>query len=228
MNANDNSPADLAMQPPWYRQVARRIAYLWPLKAVGTMAFMAVFFWAYFAILREPLATPLLMPRLVLDEWIPFSAAAFPVYAGLWVYVSLPPALLGRFRPLLRFTGGIALLCLVCLGIFWAFPTAVPPADIDWRAYPELAFLKSMDAAGNACPSLHVASAVFAALWLAAILRSVGAPRLLRWGNGLFCLAILWSTVATRQHVVLDVVAGTVAGLFFGLLSLRRVDPAPV
>ena len=43
-----------------------------------------------------------------------------------------------------------------------------------------------------------------------------------RWLSWLHCLAILWSTIATRQHVVLDVAAGAVVGLIFGLLSLRH------
>ena len=63
---------------------------------------------------------------------------------------------------------------------------------------------------------------MFAAIWLQWILQGVGAPRLIGWLNGLHCLAILWSTVATRQHVVLDVAAGAVVGLLFGLYSLRH------
>src|SRR5206468_1754507 len=43
--------------------------------------------------------------------------------------------------------------------IFYFWPTVVPAANIDWAAYPEVDFLKSMDASGNACLSLHVATA---------------------------------------------------------------------
>ena len=216
-------PLDATPRSAWFRQLAARFVVLWPLKAVGTMAFMALFFWAYFAILRDPQLTPTTMPRLAVDDWIPFSTAAFPVYASLWVYVSLPPAFIGSLRPLLWFGVWISALCLFCLGIFWVFPTAVPPADIDWTAYPELAFMKSVDAAGNACPSLHVATSVFAALWLERIARLVSAPTTLRWSNALLCVAIIWSTIATRQHVALDVLAGIVVGLAFALPSLRHV-----
>lgn len=216
-------PPDAPPRPAWFRQLAARFVVLWPLKALGTMSFMVLFFSAYFAILRNPLLPPLTMPRLGLDDWIAFTPAAFPVYAALWVYVSLPPALIGGLRALLWFGVWIAGLCLFCLGIFWLLPTVVPPAAIDWAQYPELALIKSVDAAGNACPSLHVASAVFAALWLERIARLVAAPAALRWGNAMLCLAILWSTVATRQHVVLDVLAGGVVGLAFALPSLRHV-----
>ena len=207
----------------WFRQLAARFAILWPLKAAGTMIFMVLFFWGYFTVLRHPLTAPTMMPRLVVDEWIPFTAAAFPVYASLWVYVSLPPAFIGSLRPLLWFGAWISAMCLFCLSIYWLFPTAVPAAGIDWSAYPQLAAIKNVDAAGNACPSLHVASSVFTALWLERIARAVGAPAALRWGNALLCAAIVWSTMATRQHVVLDVIAGIVVGLVFALPSLRHV-----
>ncbi|MBD5803839.1 PAP2 superfamily protein [Azoarcus sp. Aa7] len=216
-------PLVAAPRLAWFRLLAARFAILWPLKAAGTMIFMVLFFWGYFTVLRQPLTVPTMMPRIVVDEWIPFSAAAFPVYASLWVYVSLPPAFIGSLRPLLWFGAWISALCVFCLGIYWLFPTAVPSAGIDWSAYPQLAAIKNVDAAGNACPSLHVASSVFTALWLERIARSVEAPAALRWGNALLCAAILWSTIATRQHVVLDVVAGVVVGLAFALPSLRHV-----
>jgi len=207
---------------PWYRQLAGRFVLLWPLKAVGTMAFMALFFWGYFAVLQYPLRPALTMPEVFVDRWIPFTPLAYPFYVSLWVYVSLPPALLGSLRSLLGFGAWIAALCLFCLALFWFWPTAVPLADIDWRQYPQMAVIKGIDAGGNACPSLHVGSAVFAACWLARVLRNVGAPALLGWINWVCCTLIIWSTVATRQHVVLDVLAGILVGLLFALPSLRH------
>lgn len=209
--------------PSWGRQLAARVVDLWWLKASGTMVFMALFFWGYFAVLRQPSAAPTLMPVTALDAAIPFAPAAFPVYASLWAYVSLPPALMRGFRALALFGAWIAALCLFCLALFWLWPTAIPPADIDWALHPEMAFLKGLDASGNACPSLHVASAVFSAVWLARVFRNLGAPFWLPAWSTLHCLAILWSTVAVRQHVVFDVVAGLVVGFFFAVLSIRHV-----
>lgn len=211
---------------PWYRQIAARVVSLWPLKACGTMIFMLLFFWAYFAVLRQPLFPASLMPLTALDTLIPFSPVAFPVYVSLWIYVSLPPALIASLRSLLWFGVWITALCLFCLGIFWLFPTSVPPVAVDWALHPEMAFIKSLDASGNACPSLHVASAVFSAGWLARIQGIIAAPQWLRWASALHCLLILWSTIATRQHVVLDVIAGALVGACFAWLSLRHVERA--
>lgn len=208
---------------PWLRQLARRVATLWWLKAVGTSAFMTLFFWGYFSILESPSGPPTVMPLTLIDAWVPFTPLAFPVYVSLWVYVSLPPALLGNLRDLLWFGVWIASLCLLCLGLFWLLPTAVPVADIDWALYPEMSVIKGIDAAGNACPSLHVASAVFAAFWLARVLRNVGAPGWLRVANWGHCLLILWSTLATRQHVALDVLAGAALGSLLALAALHHI-----
>lgn len=208
---------------PWYRQIFRRLTTLPWLKAFGTMTFIGLFFSAYFAVLHHPLFPTTRMPLTLVDAWVPVSAQAFPVYASLWVYVSLPPALFLNFRSLALFGLWIAALCLFCLGIFWLLPTTVPPASIDWSLHPEMLMIKDLDAAGNACPSLHVASAVFSACWLARLFRAVRVPVGLSLLNGLYCLAILWSTVATRQHVVLDVLAGIAVGGVFALLSLRHI-----
>lgn len=212
----------LFRESPWYRQIAARMVALWPLKALGTAAFMMAFFWAYFAILRNPLNQVTVMPLTWLDTAIPVTSLAFPFYASLWVYASLPVAFMKDIRAMLVFGWWMAAMCLLCLGIFWLWPSGVPAAGIDWALYPEMAMIKDVDTGGNACPSLHVASAVFAALWLNRLFGFVGAPSVVRWLSWLHCLAILWSTIATRQHVVLDVLAGVAVGVAFGAWGLRH------
>ena len=93
--------------------------------------------------------------------------------------------------------------------------------DADWSQYPAFAFLRSVDASGNVCPSLHVAFAVFTAIWLDRLLRQMGAGCGVRAFNWLWCLGILYSTIAIRQHVVLDVLAGTVFGMAADVVHRR-------
>jgi len=204
-------------------RLRQRLLSYWLLKGLGTSVFMTGFFWAYFSILNQPHSTPIVMPLIWLDRWIVLTPFAFPIYASLWVYVSLPPALMGNLKALIHFGLWISALCLTCLALFWFFPTQTPAVDMDWSQYPGLAMIKGVDAAGNACPSLHVASAVFSACWLARILRQLPAPTLWRWLSAAHCLAIVWSTMATLQHVALDVLCGTVVGLVFATASLAHV-----
>lgn len=208
----------------WVRQLGQRIAYLWWLKASGTMLFMVIFFWGYFAVLRHPLGEPTQMPLTALDRAIPFTVSAYPAYVWLWVYASLAPAFLREFRFLWRYGVWVAAMCLICLVIFWIFPTVVPPSGIDWSQYPQMSLIKRVDQSGNACPSLHVAAAIFSALWMHRVYRNIAAPGWLRLLNGLQCAAIVWSTVAIRQHVALDVLAGIAVGAGFGLIAIRQVS----
>jgi membrane-associated phospholipid phosphatase len=135
--------------------------------------------------------------------------------------VSLAPALLIDRRELVSYGLAWVGLSVIGLGLFLVWPTVVPLAAEDWARHPAFAFLKAADAAGNACPSLHVAFAVFSALWFVRLLRQMGAGRGLRALNWLWCAGILYSTVATRQHVALDVLAGAALGAAVAVVHLR-------
>lgn len=216
----------MTRQPtPWYRQAAAVMARHVLLKSIGTTLFISLFFGAYFYLLKTPAYPTTVMPLIGLDRLIGFQPLALPLYLSLWVYVSLPPALLATRRELYGYSLAMALTCLVALLVFYFWPTAIPPAGIDWAQYPDVAFLKSMDAAGNACPSLHVATAIFSGIWLHHLLRRFCAPLWLFSFNGAWCAGIIYSALATRQHVAVDVLAGLALGLLTAGLSLRnRVD----
>lgn len=183
------------------------------------MGFTLVFFAAYIYLLKNPASQVLVMPLTVFDHWVGFEPWALPVYLSLWVYVSLPPMFMRTRREILRYGVWIGSLCLVALGIFYLWPNAVPPANIDWARYPGVAFLKGVDAAGNACPSLHVATAVFSGFWLHWLLPTVGLGGRTRLTSAVWCAAIAYSTMATKQHVALDVVAGAALGFTLAWLS---------
>lgn len=163
------------------------------------------------------------MPEIWLDQWVGFVPSAFPIYVSLWFYVFLAPATMGNLRALVWFGVWVGTMCGFCLSIFWWFPTQTPTVEMDWSLYPGLAFIKGVDAAGNAFPSLHVASAVFSMCWLHRIVKQLKAPRALLYLSVLQCVAIVWSTMATLQHVALDVFAGIAVGLVFAAASLAHV-----
>ncbi len=212
---NENS-----QQTPWYRQAAAVISRHVVLKSIGTTLFISLFFGAYFYLLKDPTYPTTVMPITLLDRLIGFQPLALPMYISLWVYVSLPPALLATRRELYGYGLAMAGTCLAGLIVFYFWPTVVPAANIDWAQYPDVAFLKSMDASGNACPSLHVATAVFSGIWLHHLLRRFGAPPWILIFNWVWCTGIVYSALATRQHVTVDVLAGLVLGVLAATLSL--------
>ncbi len=206
--------------PPWTRDLGERVVRHLLLKVAGVTAFMWVFFLGYFQTLREPVYPVLLMPLTALDALIPFQPGMFWAYVSLWLYVGLAPGLVLTLRELVVYGAWAAALCITGLLIFHFWPTAVPPHGLDTSGHPGFAVLQGVDAAGNACPSLHVGTAVFTAFWVTRLLRLIGAPAALHVLNLLWVLAITWSTVAIRQHVVLDAVAGAALGTAFAVLSL--------
>lgn len=210
----------------WYRKAVSLVRLHFYLKGLGTMLFIGVFFGAYFYLLKHPGSTPAVMPLIWLDRLVDFQPLALPIYLSLWLYVSLPPLLLATRQELYRYGAAMSLMCIAGLAVFYFWPTAVPLADIDLALHPDMSFLKHIDASGNACPSLHVATAIFSGVWLHHLLGRVGAPRWLLLFNGAWCAAIVYSTLATRQHVAIDVAAGLFLGALAVFLSLRHAGKA--
>ena len=67
----------------------------------------------------------------------------------------------------------------------------------------------------------RLATAMFTAIWVDSLLRHLHMPTLLRVINGGWFAAIAYSTLATKQHVALDVLAGALLGIAFALPALR-------
>ena len=211
-----------SQKTPWYRQAAGVIPEHLVLKSIGTTVFISVFFFAYFHVLGHPAYPTTVMPVIWLDRLISFEPLALPVYLSLWLYVSLLPAFFATRPELYRYGLAMTLMCVFGLSIFYFWPTAAPAPDIDWTQYPEMDFLKHIDASGNALPSLHVATAVFSGVWFHHLLRRFGGPLWILMLNWTWCIAIIYSTLAVRQHVTVDVAAGLVLGGVAAWLSLHR------
>jgi len=205
--------------PPALPRLAQRMGSWWWLKALGTSAFMWGFFVFYFQLLEHPRVPALEMPLLAWDGMLPFHPLAWFFYFSLWIYTSLPAALQPSFGHLLYYGLSIALVCALGLTIFFWWPTMVPasyglPPGHPWN------LLAGVDAPGNAFPSLHVATSAFSAAWLDAQIRAMELSRRWRWGNGIWCIAIILSTLATRQHVLLDMVGGVLLGITMAWFTL--------
>jgi membrane-associated phospholipid phosphatase len=211
--------------PPWLAAAGRRFAHLQWLKVLGICTWMWVFFVGYFHVLRAEVYPVTTMPLTAVDRWIDFTPGASWIYLSLWVYVGIPAGFMPNLRALLVHGAWWAGLCASGLAIFYFWPTAVPARPLEGADSALFRLLQGVDAAGNACPSLHVATAAFAACWIDRLLREVGAPRTLRVINVVWFLAIAWSTMAIRQHVWLDVVAGFALGALFALPSFHRRKP---
>jgi membrane-associated phospholipid phosphatase len=208
-----DAASSAALNDAWSRWRDR-----WWLKSLGFSVYLTVFMVLYFVLLRHPLYPVRTLPPTVLDTWIGFAPWSLLLYVSLWFYISLVPTLLNSWNEMGPYLVQVTVLSLLGLGLFLFWPTAVPAPDIDWTQHPSVAFLKSVDASGNACPSMHAAFAAFTAVWLYRLLRYLRAPRGWQAVNLLWCLGILYSTLATKQHVALDLYAGVPLGVAVAFL----------
>ena len=224
-------PGIPTMAPHWTRQIFPRIGAHWLMKSVGTTAYMSIFFIAYFQLMRNPSSGVTVMPVTAIDRLVPFQPSALIPYFSLWVYVSLSAALILDRRELIGYGWWLAGLCVAALTCFYFWPTTVLLPVAEWSKHSSFSILQGVDAAANACPSMHVGAAVFSAFWLNHNLRDMGAPPMVRLLNWLWLIAIAYSTMAIKQHVFIDVMAGVALALVFALPSLKyrwsgRVDQA--
>ena len=219
-------PVSRAPAPGWAAEIGLRMRRLLALKLVGISGFTWLFFVGYFYLLKHPVHPVTVMPLTALDTLIPFQPQALFAYLSLWVYVGTAPGLQLRFSELVVYGLWVGALCLVGLACFYFWPTQVPPLKLDVTGFPGFATLQGVDAAGNACPSMHVAVAMFTVIRLEDVLRRAGTPGWLRLINRVWFIAIAASTLMVKQHVVLDVAAGALLGIAFALPSLRW-RPAP-
>ena len=196
--------------------LAARLKAHWRFKLIAGAIIVIAFFIGYFLLLRYHIFPVREMPTTTLDRLIAFQPGALPLYLSLYLYLPIAPWLLEDKRDLnaccLAFSG----LCLVGLLIFLFWPTAIPRPDS--AAYRPLI---AIDGRGNACPSLHAAFAVFSAICIDRLARRLGDRGLARSLSWLWCLGILYSTLATKQHVAVDMVAGIALGAAWAWLYLR-------
>ncbi len=208
---------------PWAAELRARVCTLAWLKATGNTLFLVFFFQAYLWIQKNPAYQVTQIPATAVDHWIGFQPWTIGLYLSLWVYTALPVALQPDRGQLIRYCSAITVMCLLALITFYFWPTSVSDA-IGTRVSTNALFtmMYAVDSTGNACPSLHVAASVMSCIWLYAVLRQINAPAWLNLLNVAWCAGIVFSTMATKQHLLLDVLAGGVLGILSGWLSLRR------
>lgn len=158
-------------------------------------------------------------PEIALDRAIPVEPAWMLVYGSLYVFALVLPLLVVRDVPLVRRAMQAYLfVMLISYAGFLLYPTAAPRSDevagAGFTAWT-LRMAYSLDPPYNCFPSLHVAYSFVAALACYRVHRALGA------GAAAWAALIGVSTLYTKQHYVVDVIAGTFEGLIAYVLFLR-------
>lgn len=161
------------------------------------------------------------VPELGLDRVWPLVPVWAIVYGALYLFLILLPIFVVRSQDLIRRTvHAYLLIWITAYGcFFFAYPTTAPRPDLvsgEGFAVWGLRALYSADPPYNCFPSLHVAHSLVSALAVSRVHRRLGMIALL-------CATLVaLSTLFTKQHYVLDVVAGAaLAGVAYGIFLAR-------
>lgn len=173
----------------------------------------------YFVIAIITRTRPTYAPEIALDRAIQVEPAWMLVYGSLYVFALVLPLIVVRDRPLVqRAIKAYLLVMLVAYLVFLLYPTAAPRTDAvggEGFAAWTLRIAYSLDPPYNCFPSLHVAYSFVSALTCFRVHRGLGV------------VATAWaaligvSTVYTKQHYVVDVVAGAAEALVAYFIFLR-------
>lgn len=161
------------------------------------------------------------VPELAVDRAVPLVPGWAIVYGALYLCLVLLPVVVVRQDELIRRTVHAYLLIWITAYVFFfvLYPTAAPrPPQVSGEGFAVwgLRALYTADPPYNCFPSLHVAHSFVSALACARVHRRVGILALLA------ATLVAFSTLLTKQHYVLDVVAGTALALVAYGLFLRR------
>lgn len=161
------------------------------------------------------------------DRWVQLD----PLW--IWFYISYYPLLIAAYfyttghAAQKMFVGAMSLAAVVGFMVFLFFPTMISRELYPWTGVQDysammLAHIRGADVPVNCLPSMHVCMSFIAA---SAFTLVCG-----RWGRsvawGLF-LAICYSTMATKQHYFVDLVAGFALGVTCVAIFMRRYHLLP-
>ena len=159
-------------------------------------------------------------PELSWDRALPLQPTWGLVYGALYMFLIVLPVFVVREEEHVRRTFWAYLAVWVAAyACFVLYPTAAPrPAEVPGDGYAiwGLRFLYDADPPYNCFPSLHVAHSFVSALTCSRVNRRVGYVALIS------ASLVAVSTLFTKQHYVLDVIAGIVLAVGAYALILRR------
>lgn len=155
-----------------------------------------------------------LLPPSAIDRWIPFSPTAIWLYLSFFIIIPLGYLL----APIPRVRWLRAAMQLTALGagtvyLLWPTTMAYPPDSGVGVSSKLLAALTQVDSLQNCLPSLHMALTVLAVWALSCRQQKVRTALLILWA-----LAIAFSILQLRRHLLVDLASGALLAFLAGWL----------
>lgn len=199
----------------------KRLRAEWRLKLLVFVVVNAVF-WVGYQWLSRHAHFPLRpIPVTWLDRAVPFQPELWSwIYLSQFLFTGALPLLLVTRADLRRYVVSLAVMSSASFAIFLFLPTEGPrPSDVGDSV--AMRWIAHADGPLNALPSLHAAFLVCMGCLAWRMFGWKAVPLVVIWGG-----AILYSTLATKQHYALDLLAGGTLGWLADSLAWRGVGAA--
>jgi membrane-associated phospholipid phosphatase len=157
-------------------------------------------------------------PEMALDRALPLAPSWAMVYLSLFLAALLPVFVVHQQALIRRVILAYLSVWLVSYAFFLTYPTIAPQhEEVTGKGFSALALqtIYEADVQYNCFPSLHVAQCFLAALACYCVHRGVGLV------TGLWASLVGLSTLYTKQHYVVDVIAGAFLAYAAYLVFLR-------
>jgi hypothetical protein len=207
--------------------VLARLRAHWKFK-LGLSVLLNALFWAGYGYLGRYALFPLrTIPLTWLDRNIPFQPEPWAwVYLSQFLLTGILPWLLAGRDEIRRYATSVGVLSLSSFLIFLFLPVASPRPDLA-ATTGAMRFIAAYDGSLNAFPSLHAGFLVLMARLAWRMGGPVRTPLAVTAGIG-WGGAILYATLATRQHYALDLAAGAGLGWLADWLASRTTPRVAV
>ena len=194
--------------------ILQRLRTEWRLKIFLTVFLSVWVCLPYYGLQHVRFFPETVMQDGAIDRLVPFAPQAVWLYLSLYLLMPIAPLLMVRREDLLRYAIGMvaAMILATVVFVFWPTVCPRPAAPGNVLAYE---LLVAIDRPLHAFPSLHACFAVYSVLCANALPPPL---RLFLWG---WTLLIGYGTLATKQHVFIDLVGGAFLGFLAFWFSQR-------
>ncbi|MBI2711677.1 MAG: phosphatase PAP2 family protein [Bdellovibrio sp.] len=156
---------------------------------------------------------PRLLPFWWIDRAVPFIPETVWIYTSEYYFFIVVYLTCKDIVNLNKYFYSFLVLQAVCVLMFWVWPTTYPrdifplPSDLDPLTHFIFSSLRAADTPANCCPSLHVSS-VYLSSFIFLDDQRKKFPFFFLWAT-----AIAVTTLTTKQHYLVDVIAGLLMAL---------------
>jgi len=204
-----------------------RAAFAW--KALLLVAFGPVLTVFYYLPQWLPLFAPTTIPLTAIDRAVPFQPWWIWPYMSMYVMIPIPPLLATRAKDLGRYALGMTIMFVTCCVFFFLWPIAYPRPPLPETGVSAFyRHIVSIDQPINALPSLLAGLTAYTLFLAARMLRDLPGRTdvmilILGW---IWAAVILYGTLATKQHYLVDLPPGILIAWIGHWLAWRNADAA--